>query len=168
MRRALIVLRAPGVLCVLCALCALLLLAACRPSTSSPPSAAQRAPTTAAHASSATARTLGSVCTNLVTITQALTPLTTITASTPVGQVQTMQSALTSAVNRLVALLPNNELPTLAELQAASTQLETTLTSQPATATMGQTGIDVNHFKSQAAALQSTVAQTASGLNCPA
>ena len=93
--------------------------------------------------------------------------LTTITASTPVGQVQTLQSSLTSAMNRLVALLPGNELPTLAELQAASTQLATTLKSQPATATMGQTGIDVNHFKSQAAALQGTVVQTASGLNCP-
>jgi len=161
MRRALIALRAPGVLC------ALLLLAACGPRTSSPPSPAQQAPTTAAHASSATARTLGSVCTNLVTINQSLTPLTTITASTPVGQVQTMQSGLTSAVNRLVALLPSNAVPTLAQLQAASTQLATTLKSQPATATMGQTGIDVNHFKSQAAALQGTVAQTASGLNCP-
>ena len=161
MRRALIVLRAPGVLG------ALMLLAACRSSPASPPSPAQQAPTSAAHASSATARTWGSVCTNLMTINQALTPLTTITASTPVSQVQTMQSGLTSAVNRLVALLPNNELPTLAELQAASTQLATTLTSQPPTATMGQTGIDVNHFKSQAAALQGTVAQTASSLNCP-
>ena len=36
-----------------------------------------------------------------------------------------------------------------------------------ATATMSQTGIDLNRFKSQAAALQGTVAQTASGLNCP-
>jgi hypothetical protein len=102
-----------------------------------------------------------------VTINQSLTPLTTITASTPVGQVQAMQSGLNSAVNRLVALLPSNELPTLAEIQAASTQLATTLKSQPATATMGQTGIDVNHFKSQIAALQGTVAQTASSLNCP-
>jgi hypothetical protein len=110
---------------------------------------------------------LGSVCTDLVAINQSLTRLTTITASTPVGQVQTMQSDLTSAVNRLVALLPSNELPTLAEVQAASTQLATTLKSQPATATMGQTGIDVNHFKSQTAALQGTVAQTAANLNCP-
>jgi hypothetical protein len=161
MRRALIALRAQGVLC------ALLLLAACGQRTSSPPSPAQQAPTTAAHAATASARAFGSVCTNLMAINQSLTPLTTITASTPVGQVQTMQSGLTSAVNRLVALLPSNELPTLAEVQAASTQLATTLKSQPATATMGQTGIDVNHFKSQAAALQRTVAQTASGLNCP-
>ena len=163
MRRALIALRAQGVLC------ALLLLAACGPSTSSPlsPPQQQHAPTTAAHASTATARTLGSVCTNLVTITQSLTQLTTITASTPVGQVQAMQSGLNSAVNRLVALLPSNELPTLAEVQAAITQLATTLKSHPATATMGQTGIDVNHFRSQTAALQDTVAQTASSLNCP-
>ena len=161
MRRALIALRAQGVLC------ALLLLAACGPSTSSPPSSAQQAPTTAAHAATATARTLGTVCSNLVTINQSLMQLTTITASTPVGQVQTLQSGLTSAMNRLVALFPSNELPTLAELQTASTQLATTLKSQPATATMGQTGIDVNHFKSQAAALQGTVVQTASGLNCP-
>jgi hypothetical protein len=161
MRRALIALRAQGVLC------ALLLLAACGPSTSSPPSPAQQAPATTAHAATATARALGTVCTNLVTINQSLTQLTTITASTPVGQVQTLQSGLTSAVNRLIALLPGNEVPTLAELQAASTQLATALKSQPATATMGQTGIDVNHFKSQAAALQGTVAQTASGLNCP-
>ena len=159
MRRALIALRAQGVLC------ALLLLAACRPSTSSPPSSAQQAPTTAAHA--ATAPASGTVCSNLVTINQSLTQLTTITAFTPVGQVQPLQSSLTSAMNRLVALLPGNELPTLAEVQAASTQLATMLMSQPATATMGQTGIDVNHFKSQAAALQGTVAQTASSLNCP-
>ena len=161
MRRALIALRALGVLS------ALLLLAACGPRTSSTRSSAQKAPTTASHAATATARAGGTVCTNLATINQSLTQLATITASTPVGQVQTLHSALTSAVNRLVVLLPSNEAPTLTELQAASTQLATTLKSQPATATMGQTGIDVNHFKSQVAAVQGTVAQMASSLSCP-
>jgi hypothetical protein len=161
MRRALIALRALGVLS------ALVLLAACGPSTVSAPSPAQQAPTTASHAATATAGAGGTVCTNLATINQSLTQLATITASTPVGQVQTLASTLTGAVNHLVVLFPNNEIPTLAEVQAASTQLATTLKSQPATATMGQTGIDVNHFKSQAATLQGTVAQVASGLNCP-
>jgi hypothetical protein len=147
----------------------LLLFAACGPHAASSGSPAATATTSpASPAATPTPRALGTVCSNLATINQSLTQFATITAATPVGEVQTLQSTLTTAVNHLVVLLPSNEAPTLTEVQAASTQLATTLKSQPATATMGQTGVDVNHFKTQAAAVQGTVAQMASALNCPA
>lgn len=161
MRRAVIALSA------LSALSTLLLLAACGPSTTSTTSRSETATASTSHAATATARALGAVCPNLATINQSLTQLATITATTTVGEVQATHSTLTSALDRLVVLLPSNEAPMLTDVQTASTQLATTLKSAPATATMGQTGIDVHVFTTKAAAAHGEVTRLASALNCP-
>jgi hypothetical protein len=158
MRRAVIALSALG---------ALLMFAACGPSTASTITPSQTATANTSHSATATASALGAVCPNLATINQSLLSLSTITPTTTVGQVQTMHSTVTNALDRLVVVIPSNTTPMLTQLQTASNQLATTLKSYPATATMGQIGIDLHHLKSQAAAAQGEVTHLASALNCP-
>jgi hypothetical protein len=162
MRRAVITLRA------VIALSALLMLAACGPSTPSTTSHAATATASTSHSATATAGALGAVCPNLATINHSLTSLSNVTAATTVGEVQATHSSLTSALDRLVVAVPSNTAPTLTTAQTASNQLATTLKGYPATATMGQTGIDLHALTSKAAAAQVEVAHLASTLKCPA
>lgn len=150
----------------LSALSALLMLAACGPSTTSTTSHSEIATATASHSKTATASALGAVCPNLATINQSLTSLSTVNANTPVGEVQAMQRNVTSALNRLVVLVPSSSSPMLIQVQSADNQLAATLKSYPATATMGQTGIDLNGLKIKAAAAQGKATQLASTLKC--
>lgn len=147
----------------LSAFSALLMLAACGPSTTSH---SEIATATTTHSKTATASALGAVCPNLATINQSLTSLSTVNANTPVGEVQAMQHNVTSALNRLVVLVPSSSSPMLIQVQSADNQLAATLKSYPATATMGQTGIDLNGLKIKAAAAQGKATQLASTLKC--
>jgi hypothetical protein len=111
---------------------------------------------------------MGTVCSNLATVNHSLTSLSTITATTTVGEVQTMHSHASSALDRVVVLVHGSTAPMATELQTANAQLATTLKSYPATTTMGQTSIDLNALKSQATAAQGKATQLATTLKCPA
>ena len=106
------------------------------------------------------------VCQGLATINTALTSLSNAGNSVTVGQLKSIQSSITVALNLVDKLVPADSSETLNQLKAANDQLGQTLAALPDSDTLGQHGPQLQQFKDQVAKAQTAVSQLTTRLNC--
>ena len=105
-------------------------------------------------------------CKGLTTIQNALGSLSNVGQKTTVGQVQTVQSHIGTALSGLDKIIPGSASTALNQLKTANTQLGQTLANLPANDTLGQHAAQLQQVQNELGQAQTTTTTLATKLNC--
>lgn len=139
----------------------LLILAGCAESITGSRSTGSTSSTPAATSSSTRP-----VCQGLATINTALTSLSNAGNNVTVGQLKSIQSSITVALNVVDKLVPADSSDMHNQLKAANDQLGQTLAGLPDGDTLGQHGPQLQQFKGEVAQAQAAVSKLTTRLSC--
>ncbi len=139
----------------------LLLLTSCTgfPSGASPTPTSGVSATPAGGAQSA-------ACQGLGVVSRALTSLAGAGDQATIGQIKTLQSALSAAIAVVEKVMPADSDQSLADLKAANDQLKQSLADLPDSDKLSQHAAQLQQFKAQVARAQAAVTQLTTRLNC--
>lgn len=137
-------------------LVAILMLAACDSNTTS----------SVSPSGTATAPVKTIACNGITTINQALTSLSSVNASTTVGDVKAAQRKVTSTLNAIESLIPSDSGALLGQIRSANDQLTAKVQGYPDATPIGQTSVAIQDLKTNVASAQAKTALLATALKC--
>ena len=111
-----------------------------------------------------TAKTVA--CNGLAKANEALASLSSVNASTTVGDVKTAQEKVTNALNAIQSRIPSGDRQLLNQIRSANDQLTAKIQDYPDTTPIGQTSAKIQNLKATVVSAQSKTTRLASRLRC--
>ncbi len=149
--------RRPYAIMVVITLVALLMVAACG-ANSTPATSPSGTATTSAKTAA---------CNGLAKVNQVMMSLLNINVDTTVGDIQSAQQKVTTALAAIESKIPNASGDLLNQIKSANQQLTEKLQGYPPDTPIGQTSATVQDLKTNVASAQAKTTLLAAALKCP-